>query len=233
MVSVNFSSHLEKAYDEVVGRIDGRHRQLAFRIVSWLFRAQRILRMNELLEALVVEEGDTDLWRDCLPEPTDVVNCCKSLVLHEETSGLVRFSHETVKEYIKKRSSLLPPVTDLAKGCLTYLRFNEFHEFCEGRVPLESWVQEYQFSLYCAQFWGFHARQGEESQEIQEAVFECFITRDRRNAILQLAASNGRISSVTDGHTLLHILAETGLVRTCALAIKRGPEVQDQRHAPL
>src|SRR5271170_5642231 len=78
---------LSEIYKGLLGRIDEIDRDLAFRIFSWLFRAQRILRMEELLEALVVEEGDKDLELECLLEPSYVIKCCNGLVLYEESSG--------------------------------------------------------------------------------------------------------------------------------------------------
>jgi len=72
------------------------------KILSWLFRAQRVLRMDELLEALVVEEGDQGLEQDYMLDAAAVIECCKSLVLYEESSGLVRFAHETVQTFIAR-----------------------------------------------------------------------------------------------------------------------------------
>ena len=54
--------------------------------------------MQELLEALVVDDGDLDLEFDYLLQPGDVIECCKSLVVHEASSGVARFSHYTVQD---------------------------------------------------------------------------------------------------------------------------------------
>ena len=79
--------------------------------------------MDELLEVIVVEDGNQDLETESLIEPSDVIQCCKSLVLYEESSGIVRFTHETVNDYIKDNIDILPPVTNLTKTCLSYLAF--------------------------------------------------------------------------------------------------------------
>lgn len=60
-------------------RIDKVDKELALVILAWLYRAQRNLLMDELLEGLA---------RDFLLSPTDIIECCGSLVLHEESSGL-------------------------------------------------------------------------------------------------------------------------------------------------
>lgn len=57
---------------------------LVLRILSWLFRVHRSLQMAEFLEASAMEEfvSDDDLHNihaETLP-PSEVVECCKSLV---------------------------------------------------------------------------------------------------------------------------------------------------------
>jgi hypothetical protein len=227
-ITNNVPNNLWDVYKGVIERIEKGDRDLALRIFSWLFRAQRILRMDELLEALVVEKGDTDLDRECLLEPSDVIKCCNSLVVYEESSGFVRFSHETVHDYIKNNMAILPANTHLAKSCLTYLAFDVFDVF-DPKISTKERVQEYKFSLYSAQFWGFHAKEAEECREVQDAVVACFTSRDRRNTILQTEAyarSNGRSSSFAEGQTLLHLIAETGLARTCTLALEQRQEMK-------
>ena len=95
---------MSSAYKDVMQRIEQSKpgdKVLAIKILSWLFYAFRPLLMDELLEALVVEDGDQDLQRDDMLQPTDVIECCKSLVVHEISTGLVRFPHYTVQEFIE------------------------------------------------------------------------------------------------------------------------------------
>jgi hypothetical protein len=215
---------LFSAYDEIVNRIEQSDRDLAFRVMSWLFRAKTVLRMEELLEALVVEDGDRDLERDGMLEPSAVIECCKSLVIYDETSGFVRFAHKTVHDYIEANIHLLPPPVHLTDTCLTYLSFDVFQEACLDKKSTEKRIQQYRFSLYAAQFWGFHARESEESGDVQKAVVACFVSEGKRNAILQIAAyanSNGRNISFPTGQTSLHLLAEMGLAKTCSLLMER------------
>ena len=208
---------LSEIYKGLLGRIDEIDRDLAFRIFSWLFRAQRILRMEELLEALVVEEGDKDLELECLLEPSYVIKCCNGLVLYEESSGSVRFSHVTVYDYFKTNIDILPTSAHLAKSCLTYLSFDVFKQPCSGRDSIEERVQRYRFGLYAAQFWRFHAKEAEEYREVQETVVSCFTMKGRRDTVLQMevyAKSNGHHTSFVQGKGLIHLLAETGLCET-------------------
>src|SRR5271154_624078 len=112
---------MSSAYSDIIQRIETSRpgdKELAMRIFSWICRAFRTLSMEELLEALVVEELEQDLTLDeGLQDklaPSDVIDCCKSLVIYEKSSGLVRFTHFTVQEYIEsKAQKILPPVTHL------------------------------------------------------------------------------------------------------------------------
>ena len=178
--------------------------------------------MEELLEVLVVEDGKHDLETGSFIEPGDVVECCKSLVLYVESSGIVRFTHETVNDYIRDNIDILPPVTNLTKTCLSYLAFKVFDKPCDGKNSIEERVLKYKFSLYDAQFWGHHARAAEECPDIQKTIIKCFASEDKRNAVLQLetyANSGLRDISFPKGHTLLHFLARTGLDRTCSVLL--------------
>src|ERR1700738_3051885 len=116
------------AYNGVMQRIENSgDTELALKILSWLFRARRPLHMEELREALVLQLGDEDLNHEFMIPPAEIVECCKSLLVHEESSGLVRFTHYTVQRFIAdKIHQKLPPISDLAKTCAAYLSLPEF-----------------------------------------------------------------------------------------------------------
>src|SRR5436190_579279 len=91
---------MSSSYADVIQRIEHSEpgdRELGFKVLSWLFHAKRTLSMNELLEALAVEEFELnqrldDILHDML-SPRDVIECCKSLVGYDEPSGLISFTH--------------------------------------------------------------------------------------------------------------------------------------------
>jgi ankyrin repeat protein len=216
---------LPSAYHEVMGRIEQSDKDLALRILGWLFRAQRVLRMDELLEALVVEEGDQDLERESMLDASAVVECCKSLVLYEESSGLVRFTHETVQEFVAKNIPNLLQTSVLAKTCLTYLAFYEFDKPCPEAELLKKRLERYRFLRYAARYWAFHTREAEQCRGVQEAILSCLAGESKTNSILQLeafTASGGGGILVTSGQTLLHVIAERGLATICSLVLDRS-----------
>jgi len=177
--------------------------------------------MIELLEALVVEDGDRSLQREEMLTPSEVIACCKSLVIYDDTNGLVRFAHYTVKEFIEVRlQQELPPASDLAKTCLTYLAFDEFETPCTDDKSLQDRIQQFDFSRYAAQFWASHVKgDAERLDDIQRAIFGILACDNKRNSMLQIDTYFW--SSVSD-QTFLHIVANNGLATICALVLYGG-----------
>ena len=161
-------------------------KELALRILSWISRALRPLRMNELLEALVTEVvlPNTTLEEalQCLLSPSDIIECCKSLVIYEESSGLVRFAHFTVQEFLNSHAPAdFPPQTHLAKTCLAYLAFPEFDEPSPIKSVLQDRLEKYEFSQYAAQYWGRHS-QGDAEIKFENEIFEIFQSQGKCRA---------------------------------------------------
>src|SRR5271154_5084295 len=153
---------MRTAYDDVLQRIErcrSGDKELAMKIFSWVLWARRPLLMEELIEALVVEECDRDLERDCMLQPSQVIECCKSLVVYEAETRTVRFTHYTVQEFlvVNVLKSLERPVT-IAKSCLTYLAFNVFSHRCLGGNAVIGRTELYRFAPYAALFWNDHVR---------------------------------------------------------------------------
>src|SRR5271169_6309495 len=92
-----------EAYDEVLTRIKAAGSStsdIAIQTLTWIFHAERPLQMDELLEALCVKEWQADIDHDRKFNAVDIVRMCQSLVVHEESSGVVRFIHPTVQEFL-------------------------------------------------------------------------------------------------------------------------------------
>jgi len=215
------------AYDQIITRIrtgTERTSTAAIRTLKWIFHAARPLRMDELLEALLVEQRLNGInANDEKFLPADIIAMCHSLVIHEESSGIVRFIHLTVQEYLK---SLKFPTIDLAKTCVLYLQSDAFNHFGSNFSEMEIHVQTYPLCLYVTQFWGFHVKgEAERCAWVQESLFRLLASETRRNTIQQMRAYATKIWISYSGGTELHVFAENGLVLLCEQVLKR------QRHA--
>jgi hypothetical protein len=93
-----------EAYREVLNRIDKiKGNRIAFQVLSWLFYAQRHLKMNEIREAISVETNppDSQLYPEYFLNPDQVIHCCQGLVELDKKSEIVWFTHYTVQEFLK------------------------------------------------------------------------------------------------------------------------------------
>ena len=222
------------AYSGVIERIkseDQDDADFGMRIISWIHRSRRILKMDELLEALAVEEyledasnKELDVNLDAILEerstPTDLVKICKGLVLYDELSGAVRFSHETVDGFVQnelEEKSKLPTSTILAKTCLIYLSSPAFDVPCHDVRSLIARLERYKFSGYASQYWADHIkcnRKGEE--QMQNALYETFQLDGRREAMGQIAhyiKYQRAWFKSSIGRSFFHIIAANGLAK--------------------
>ena len=176
--------------------------------------------MEELLDALIVFEGDNELHQDLKVTPDFVVQACKSLVVYDKESGIVRFTHYSVQEFLsqdKYRQKFLSS-TELAMVCLTYLKFEIFKKPCPDLDSLQVQLDKYQFLCYASQFWGYHTKgDAEQSPAIQQAIFETFKSEDKLKLLIQintfLDVNLGRCfkdPSKTNVE-IFHVLASNGL----------------------
>ena len=166
--------------------------------------------MDELLEALVVEEFQPCLTlKEVLQDKltaSDVIDCCKGLIIYEKSSDMVRFIHFTIQKFIEiNANNFLPPATHLAKTCLIFLASPEFDEPSPDNrvmppyVPpklkfsrFREWPPQlfpYHFAEYAAKFWAVHTRgEAESCFDIQQA-FVCFFARSSKAAIVHATAN--------------------------------------------
>ncbi len=130
-------ANLDKIYERAVETIQKRIascRALAFRTLLWVMYAVRPLKVEELQEAVAIEEGDTAIDNDSLTDPDTLVEICAGLVVIDRVSGIFRLSHSTVGEFLRCRVSMLEgahfPKWQIADTCLTYLSFDWCDQSC-------------------------------------------------------------------------------------------------------
>jgi len=75
--------------------------EMAKKILAWMLCARRPLSTLELLHALAVEPGDTEIDEDNILETEQLLTICAGLVTIDEQSDQVRFIHYTTQEYLQ------------------------------------------------------------------------------------------------------------------------------------
>jgi hypothetical protein len=223
------------AYHQIITRIKEASRYTcatAFRTLSWIFHAARPLKMAELREALAVHESVADNEDIFDLGPTfeedyvaaDILESCQSLVVYEESGGVVRFTHPSVQDFLKTQfvpnipeANFLSPCAELGKACLTYLGFDVFKKPCsDWRIYKDVSCNTNQFSNHAFTFWSRYCRgDAEEEPNIRMAILEVLASSAWRSWMGLFESESEQpapfLSYSVDGVTILHLLARYGL----------------------
>jgi ankyrin repeat protein len=163
---------LSSAYDQAMERINEQRagfQLLAKNVLSWITCAKRPLTITELQYALAVEDSDSELDTDNLPEIEDMVSVCAGLVTVDKESNIIRLIHYTTQEYFKQtRRRLFPKAeADITTICVTYLSFSIFDSgFCHRDEDLEERLRDNPLYEYAARNWGCHALEASQTEDL-------------------------------------------------------------------
>lgn len=114
---------LDSAYENVLFRIQlggPEIEKLAFKVLGWIYHANRPLTAIELLKALSIDESSPETDDDELVPLDVVVECCMGLVV-QNSDLTVRFSHHSVVEYLRSHEQLIPTKLQVGRVCVAYL----------------------------------------------------------------------------------------------------------------
>lgn len=115
------SEAYDEAYKDVMERIKGQFpdsQLLAERVICWVAYTKRPLTATEIQHALAIEEGESRLDKENIPQIEDLVSVCASLVTIDNGSNIVRFVHYTAQEYFERSQAQWFPTAeaDIARG---------------------------------------------------------------------------------------------------------------------
>jgi len=150
---------LGDAYAATLSRVMGQQRsrsKLGMEVLMWVSHAERPLHINELCQALGIEEGSIDLNIRNTPTIETLLACSLGLVTVEKSSSTVRLVHYTLQQYLSQTPNLfLKPHSAIAEACLTYLNFPHVRGFSPA---LRSVPPTAVFVEYASCYWGAHAK---------------------------------------------------------------------------
>jgi len=189
-------------------------KRVAVRALSWILNSGRPLQMDELRELLLIRNGATELNHSDLYEPGYILDACQSLLIYGKSSGVVRFAHYAVRDFLRNDYKGLPSTTDLAIDCVTYLNFETFESV--PTLDLSQRLKTYKALDYIAHFWDTHVRAAETSFEVQRLMFAFSNSDNKRQSMLQI-----RENDLKPSKSSLHVLAECGLAMILREALNR------------
>ncbi|KAF8466889.1 hypothetical protein BDZ91DRAFT_618037, partial [Kalaharituber pfeilii] len=68
---------------------------------TWIYLAERPLKVTELCHALSIENEAETLDHDNIPSENTILECCCGLVTVDEETSTVRLVHFTLQEYFR------------------------------------------------------------------------------------------------------------------------------------
>jgi ankyrin repeat protein len=156
------SSAYDVAYHDAMERIFAQGNglsEMAGKALAWILCARRPLRTLELLHALAVEPGDTEIDEDNILETEQLLTLCAGLVTIDKQSNNVRFVHYTTQEYLQRnQETWLPDAKiEIARSCIAYLSIDCLAVGpCLSKVDHENRLRECVLLEYAAVHWGLH-----------------------------------------------------------------------------
>jgi ankyrin repeat protein len=229
-------SELDETYKNAMFRIKGQveeQSQLALKALSWISKAVRPLKLDEIHHALAVEPGDQELDPDGIEnDKTFLVSITAGLLTVDSNSGTIRLVHFTAEEYFKKTWQDWFPDADelIAETCITYLMFDDFAGgYCRTDQELKSRLQNYPFLDYAARYWGFHANRGL-TQKVQRLIMSFILQESKLSCTIQAMQVSGYLYAGYSQMVLRHvsglsIAAMFGLEAIAQKVIDGGAEV--------
>ena len=200
----NWEDFYEKEMEtKILGQEDKKDRALALKILSILACARRPLTLRELIHALGIEIGDTELNPDRDFDKEDILEVTKTLINvddGDEETACVRFYHLTLQNYLYKTRArwfksleTSSPEAEMAALCLTCLGYDSLATKSEAesksgqQSEIETRVQENPFAAYALQFWGDHFQKDQADATAERLASELLQDPDRIQAYVQAA----------------------------------------------
>jgi hypothetical protein len=179
---------LEDRYADLLTNITPENRLLARQALLWLTSAKRPLLLEELNEAIIVQDDQAAIdEEDRLCHPGLIPEICRGLIDHH--SGYISLAHSSVARFLLTPDilshkaayfALKPDEGDrvLMRMCLQYLSMDFFASGpCTTMVEFASRFQSYPLLSYAAACWATHANSFELNQADINSIMKFLQTR--------------------------------------------------------
>ena len=175
--------NLNESYARIPSRLNPEsfNRQLLQKALVWPCFSTRPMNILMLADAIVLEDGDTDIDDDTrLHSPDVIVELAQGMITFDKDRNLVSLSHASIKEFLTLKGILYGYVRDFAiseseaqreiwRRCLQYLNLPAF----QARSRQSLWelhkTDQYPLYTYAAHDWARHIQcpTGEEWSAIE------------------------------------------------------------------
>ncbi|KAH0443967.1 hypothetical protein CcaCcLH18_00793 [Colletotrichum camelliae] len=185
-------STLNETYASILNRIPQPDKEIAREALTWLSFSLRPLSLDELAEAVVVEENDTDIDNDCrLNDPSIIPQICQDLV--HVSKNTVTLAHDSIRtclqsEWIRTSdaSNFALDTTEghrkIMRKCLAYLNFTPFNSGpVDKQRQIDSRLARYPLLDYAATMGPLHSERFAMAEADERLILDFFETKKLSN----------------------------------------------------
>lgn len=210
---------------------------LAKRTLMWVACSYRALSLAELQEALEIDLDKPEFRMLYRYDKQTLLDVTAGLVYVDSDEKHVRLCHATAQEYFDKSREVWFPnsASHIARSCLQYLDRREFSAPCEGLREDEEFEKrkaQHHFLQYASSFWGNHASDAGQTEELHKAVTGYLQDTGKVAAFIQAAwyvTSEGLENwDIRKGANGLHIAAWFGLTEVLRSLLEGGLDINSQ-----
>jgi hypothetical protein len=234
---------LRETYNEAMERIESQGsecKQLAIRILYWVFYTLRPLTVRELQHALAVEPETSELDEGDVPDKELLTSLCAGLVVTDRKSNIIRLAHYTAQEYFERTGVDWFPGAqkDIAMTCLQYLSFDALLDgYCSSDKTFEARLHKNPLLDYAARNWGYYARRTAE-QSVQDLALKFLKDDSKVSGLSQVLLISeeyrypGYSQSPPKQFSGIHVVAYFGLHNMVELLLAQDgvdPDSKDEK----
>ncbi|KAL2833826.1 ankyrin repeat-containing domain protein [Aspergillus cavernicola] len=207
--------------------------QTAKEVLSWISCATRPLTPRELQHTLAIEDNQSFLDKDNIPEIEDLITVCAGLVTIDEQSLVARLVHYTTQEYFEWNHARILPYShrEVGSNCIHYLCFDAFESGTAWKFKeYDARIQEYPLFEYAAENWGYHVRQ----QQVEMGLVLKLQTDQGKDILDQGAFIESRV--ISHGTNPLYNAVRNGRDRALEVLANAGADIEattDHNETPL
>lgn len=252
----NLPRGLYPTYERILRRVEERNEEaqkLVQRTLIWIANGG-VMSTEQLCEAISINLGDKCRDVEAIPDETEILRNCSSLVRLSVDGSRFEFAHFTVEEFLKNLDGTvngefaayhISPKhikNELFKICLTYLNFLDFDKGgnASEKITTDRFIQ-YPFREYVLRWWGDSARAADWNDTQLFSLATEIFHPSKPNTLISLVQdevpSYGRygiypkedaLATINCGikeATALHYAAMNSLSEVCKWLVENGCDV--------
>ena len=251
----NLPRGLNETYERLLRRVNERNEEaqkLVQRVLKWIAHGRhKRLQTSEFCEAVSINIGD-ECWNyEAVPDKTEILRNCSSLVRLSIDGNYFEFAHFTVEEFLKSidtacdkefaayRIHSQSVQNELAKACLTYLCLRDFDQGGNAsEEEIDNRRTKFKFRTYAVNIWWHHAQRSSWDDAELFSLATRLLHPSKPNTFISWAQdisrehwkypSKNSLSDINRGiadASALHYAAMCGLPKVCGWLLENGDDV--------